>query len=107
MLLIILIAPPELPATEKWFGFGISIPSNRHNIPIGEFPRTIISFRSSEEIVTPAYFEAIRDGSPQLPAYFDVSSTVNVRVLIAAISLIASLFDDLAVTTTSLAIITV
>src|SRR4030066_472035 len=42
LLFKILIGPPLAPKDEKWLGFGISIPSSRHNTPRGEFPRITI-----------------------------------------------------------------
>ncbi len=46
--------PPVVPNVDQWLGEGISTPSNRHKTVEGEFPLTIISFRSSAEPATPA-----------------------------------------------------
>ena len=80
--------PPVVPGMAKWLGFGMSMPSIRHKIPWGEFPRTTISFLESSAPCTPAKFEAIRAGSPRLPAKRSVSSTVNNRAEISAASLL-------------------
>ena len=79
----------------------MSIPSNLHRTPIGEFPLTTISFLESSAPPTPAKLEAILAGSPLVPAYFSVSSTENARELIIAISFIASPLSSVAVISSS------
>ena len=84
--------PPVLPATAKCVGLGIFTPSKRYKMPKGEFPLITISFLESSVPLTPAKFVAILAGSPLLPAYLLVSSTVKVWALTVAISLMVSPF---------------
>ena len=88
--MIIETGPPVVPAMAKWLGLGMSTPSKRQSTPIGELPLTTISLRESSAPCTPAKLLAIRAGSPRLPAYRSVSSTLNVRTLTTAISLFTS-----------------
>lgn len=90
VLLRMLMPPPELPSpVAKWLGFGISMPSIRHNSPRAELPRMTISLLLSLADDTPAKDCAMRAGSLKLPAKREVSSTENLRALTVAISLSA------------------
>ena len=60
--------PPEVPEMAKWLGLGIFTPSSRQSTPEGELPRITMSLRESSAPWTPAKLEAIRAGSPLLPA---------------------------------------
>ena len=68
LLLSIETGPPLEPKSPKWFGLGMSIPSNRNNKPTGELPRIIISFTASFAPRTPAKFCAMRLTSFLAPA---------------------------------------
>ena len=77
-----LIPPPEDDLSGKWLGFTMSAPSNLHNTPRGEFPRTTMVFSlSCAENCTPGRESAILPGSLMLPANRWVSSTLNDRAL--------------------------
>ncbi|MNY53645.1 hypothetical protein D3C86_1894170 [compost metagenome] len=97
-----LTGPPVAANEPKWLGFGMFRPSNCHNVPDGEFPRTTISFRESSPDTTPAKLAAILDGSPNAPAYRFVSSTLNDRPLASDSSLLVldlSLLRSVVITT--------
>ncbi len=103
LLLSILTGPPVLFKAPKWLGLGMFKPSSCHNIPVGEFPLTTISLRESLPPITPAKFAAMREGSPNAPAYRLVSSILKDRALTIAKSLLVAVLSSfvLAVITTS------
>ena len=88
LLLMMETDPPVVPGMAKWLGFGMSMPSMRQRMPWGELPRTTMSLRESSAPCTPAKLDAIRAGSPRLPANRSVSSTVNNRAEMSAASLL-------------------